>query len=49
MFKALWWACEKVLILRIIRDTTFDYPFIRANLGLSRMDVIRCNLKGECY
>jgi len=32
-----------------IRDMTVDYPFIRANLGLTRKQIIACWIKRECY
>lgn len=33
----------------LVHDLTVGYPFLRHNLGLTRMDIIKCNLKGECY
>ena len=40
---------DKCMFTRILRDALFDYTFIRANLGLTRLDVIKCQIKGEQY
>ena len=33
----------------LVYDLTVGYPFLRHNLGLTRLDILKCNLKGECY
>ena len=33
----------------LVYDLTVGYPFLRYNLGLTRMDIVKCNLNGESY